>query len=252
MYGLKLFLQSILLPPMNFFVLAVIGFAFRRYRAGRIAIGVAALLFVISSIPALGFWILSEMRQEAPISQSDLSAAQAIVLLPAGVYPNAREYDGQDVASNSTLVRARYAGWLHRKYGLPILIVGERVVPSRRTEAAVASALLTREFHIPVRWTVEIGRDTLESAKAAGEVLLPVGISRVALVTSPRHMPRAASAFENVGFTVFGAPTPLRPTRSLSLYDFIPSSKGFSLTGRAMNEGLGRLWTRVFASSGED
>ncbi len=244
MYEVKLILQAVLLPPMNCFVLAMIGVLLRPRRIGRALIWCAAILFLIASIPAFGILALRDMPRLRAIDRAALETSRAIVLLSAGLYPNALEYDGKDTVSNSTLVRARYAAWLYRKYRLPILIVGERVIPSRRTEAAVGAELLREEFHVPVRWVVEEGRDTIESAVAARRVLSVAGIESIALVTSPRHMPRATAAFENVGFTVYPAPTTLPPERPLSARDFIPSSKGFALASWAMNEWLGRFWTR--------
>lgn len=245
MYEVKLFLQAVLLPPMNCFVIAMIGVLLRPRVIGRFLIWCATVLFLITSIPAFGILALRGIPHPQAIDQADLKASRAIVLLSGGLYPNAREYDGKDTVSNATLVRARYAAWLYRKHQLPILIVGERVILSRRTEAAVGAELLNEEFHVPVRWIVEEGRDTIESAQAARRVLLAAEIERIALVTSPRHMPRAAAAFENVGFTVYPAPTTLPPKRPLSARDFIPSNGGFSWANRAMNEWLGRYWTEL-------
>jgi uncharacterized SAM-binding protein YcdF (DUF218 family) len=183
------------------------------------------------------------MPRPTAIGQAALEASQAIILLSGGLYPNAREYDGIDTVSNATLVRARYAAWLYRRHQLPILIVGERVIPSRRTEAAVGAELLKEEFQVPVRWVIGEGRDINESAGAVRRILSVAGIENIALVTRPMHMPRAVVAFENVGFTVYPAPTTLRPERSLYTPDFIPSNRGFGLAKRAMNEWRGRLLT---------
>ena len=234
MYEVKLFLQAVLLPPMNCFVIAMIGVLLRPRPIGRSLIWCAAVLFLIASIPGFGMLALRELPRP-----------RAIVLLSGGLYPNALEYDGKDTVSTATLVRARYAAWLYRRNQLPILIVGERVIPSRRTEAAVGAELLREEFHVPVLWVVEEGRDTIESAEAAHRVLSAAGIKNIALVTSPRHMPRAVAAFENVDFKVYSAPTTLPPERLLSARDFIPSYKGFALANRAMNEWLGRYWTQL-------
>jgi len=245
MYEVKLFLQAVLLPPMNCFVIAMIGVLLRPRPIGRSLIWCAAVLFLITSIPGFGMLALRELPRPRAIDQAELEASRAIVLLSGGLYPNALEYDGKDTVSTATLVRARYAAWLYRRNQLPILIVGERVIPSRRTEAAVGAELLREEFHVPVLWVVEEGRDTIESAEAAHRVLSAAGIKNIALVTSPRHMPRAVAAFENVDFKVYSAPTTLPPERLLSARDFIPSYKGFALANRAMNEWLGRYWTQL-------
>ena len=106
------------------------------------------------------------------ISDDAVAASQAIVLLPGGLYANVAEYDGRDVTRNNTLVRGRYAAWLHRRHGLPILVVGERASPSARTEATTAAEFLRAEFNVSVCWLLERGRDTLESARYAAETLM--------------------------------------------------------------------------------
>jgi uncharacterized SAM-binding protein YcdF (DUF218 family) len=107
----------------------------------------------------------------------------------------------------------------------------------------VGAELLKEEFQVPVRWVIGEGRDINESAGAVRRILSVAGIENIALVTRPMHMPRAVVAFENVGFTVYPAPTTLRPERSLYTPDFIPSNRGFGLAKRAMNEWRGRLLT---------
>lgn len=246
MYELKIILQTVLLPPVNCFVLALIGVWLRPRRVGRVLVWAAGLLFLISSLPVVGLTLLEAGSRRLAIGDDALAASQAIVLLPGGLYTNAAEYGGRDVASSNTLVRARYAAWLHRGHGLPILVVGERAAPSARTEAATAAELLREEFSVPVRWVVEQGRDTLESAKFAAETLYAEAVRTIALVTSPRHMRRAEAAFRGAGFTVHAAPTRLRPERGLHWRDFLPSNTGFGLTRRVMNERLGYLWTRIW------
>lgn len=245
MYTLKLFLQTILLPPFGCFILAIIGVVLPYRRIGRALIWLAAVTFILASMPVFGRLVLQGIAGGEPISEVALRDSDAIVLLSAGIYPNAPEYDGRDTASGSTLVRARYAAWLHRRSMLPIMVVGERVVPSEETEAEVTARLIRDEFHIPVRWVAGLGRDTLESAVAARDILAPLKISKIALVTDTSHIGRARLAFEAVGFDVMAAPTGFKPKRALGLRDFLPSAKGFSVSVRAINELLGRVWTHL-------
>lgn len=244
MYELKLVLQTVALPPMNCFILVVIAYLLPVCFIRRVIVGCSGLFFIIFSIPAVGYLLMPDVSQVRPLTKADVRDAEAIVVLSAGIYPNAPEYDGIDVASNSTLVRARYAAWLYRKYNLPILVVGERVVPSKITEAAAAAELLENEFHVPVRWVVESGRDTIESSLAVRTTLFPIGVDKIALITNAQHMERAKMAFSNSGFFVYSAPTNLLPIRDLGMRDFMPASDGFSVSRRAMNEWLGLIFTK--------
>ncbi len=247
MYELKILLQTVLLPPVNCFVLALIGVWLRSRNIGRMLIWTAGLVFLVSSLPVVGLTLMDAGSRRMAISDDAVAASQAIVLLPGGLYANAAEYDGRDVASTNTLVRGRYAAWLHRRHGLPVLVVGERASPSARTEATTAAELLREEFNVPVRWTIERGRDTLESARYAAETLMKESVWTIVLVTGPKHARRAEAAFRGAGFDVHVAPTPLRPGRAIHWRDFFPSNYGFGMTRRVMNEGLGFIWTRFWS-----
>ena len=48
--------------------------------------------------------------------------------------------------------------------------------------------------------------NTRENALRSYEMLAPLGIRRILLVTSATHMPRAAGAFRKAGFEVIAAP----------------------------------------------
>jgi uncharacterized SAM-binding protein YcdF (DUF218 family) len=249
MFIAKLALQTLLMPPMVCFLAVVLGALGYRRAIGKILLWAGCAVFIVFSLPAVGISLLQSLPAGKPIDDAGLAEAQAIVLLSAGIYPNAPEYDGKDTASNSTLVRARYAAKLHRESSLPILALGGRAVPSDLSEASVAASLLRDELGVPVRWVVGEGRDTLESAVAARAVLRPIGIETIALVTSPLHGPRAAAVFEDAGFTVRLAATGFQPMSRIGWRDFLPSAKGFSISNRALNEVLGRLWSAVVPGS---
>lgn len=246
MYLVKLLLQTLILPPTSLVLLAIGGVVLWPRRIGRILVGSSLVLYFVLGLPATGHVLLAALPRSPVLSPVDLGKAQAIVLLSGGINPNAPEYGGQDAIGAPTLFRARYAAWLHRRTGLPILVVGERIIPSRETEADVTARVLRDEFGIPVHWVVGEGRDTIESATASAGILLPAGIEEIALVTSATHMTRASIAFRKAGFTVLPAPTGGWTERELGLRDFLPSAAGMSRSSHAIREWLGRIWTLVF------
>jgi len=243
MYLLKLLLQTVILPPTSLALLAGIGAILWRRHIGRAMVGSAILLYIVLSLPVIGHLLVGALPRSPTISPKALESAQAIVLLSGGIYPSAPEYGGRDEIGAPTLFRARYAAWLHRRSGLPILVVGEGVIPSRESEAEVAARVLRDEFHVPVRWVVGNGRDTIESAMATREALRPEDIATIAVVTSEAHMTRASIAFRNAGFIVVSAPTGTWTDREFGLRDFLPSAGGMRATSYAISEWLGRVWT---------
>jgi uncharacterized SAM-binding protein YcdF (DUF218 family) len=73
-------------------------------------------------------------------------------------------------------------------------------------------ARLLEEWNIPSTGVqIEGGSiDTHENAIRSYQVLAPLGIRRILLVTSAMHMPRAAGAFRKAGFEVIAAPADFR------------------------------------------
>ena len=104
MYELKILLQTVLLPPVNCFVLALIGVWLRSRRVGRMLIWATGMLFIVSSLPVVGLTLMDAGSRRMAISDDAVAASQAIVLLPGGLYANAAEYNGRDVASNNTFL----------------------------------------------------------------------------------------------------------------------------------------------------
>ena len=70
-------------------------------------------------------------------------------------------------------------------------------------------------------------------------------MSRVYLVTSAFHMPRALASFRAKGLTVIPAPTGIAPPVKLHLGDFIPRASSLLASYLALHEWGGRLWYDV-------
>ena len=247
MYTVKLILQAIVLPPMGLVLMAVAGFFLRRrnMRMGNGLIAAAAVLFLVLSLPAVSGILRATLERHQALSPTELEGAGAIVILSGGLYPASPEYGGRDTIAATSLFRARYGAWLHKQSGLPILVVGSRIVPSKLTEAEVMADVLRDEFRVPVRWVVGEGRDTLESAAAARRVLGRAKIDRIALVATRGHMVRAELAFGNLGFRVLAAPTGFRTPGALTLRHFLPSAGGMSASAYYIKEWLGAAWSLV-------
>ncbi len=68
--------------------------------------------------------------------------------------------------------------------------------------------------------------------------------TKVLLVTSAYHMPRAQRLFERAGLTVIPYPVDFQvaASRNLSVMDFVPGARAFKATEMAWREIIGRVY----------
>jgi uncharacterized SAM-binding protein YcdF (DUF218 family) len=88
--------------------------------------------------------------------------------------------------------------------------------------------------------TGEVG-NTADEARAVAAVLHQRGWSKIILVTSAWHMPRAARMFRKAGvdFVPFPVDYQIDPQSPLTLLDFLPRADGLARTETALRELLG-------------
>ena len=97
------------------------------------------------------------------------------------------------------------------------------------------------EFRGEVKWLEEASADTRQNAQFSAKILKAQGITKVLLVTTAWHMPRAMSSFEAVGIQATAAPTAFRGKVFASWTSFIPHWNGLRDTCFAMHEWGGRI-----------
>jgi uncharacterized SAM-binding protein YcdF (DUF218 family) len=238
-------IAAFLLPPLNALLLLVIGACFwrRRRRLARLLIGTGGLLLWLLALPVVGGLMQRTLEGEA-LTPAAVQQAQAIVVLGAGVYPQAPEYGGDSVGEVS-LVRLRYAAKLQRESGLPLLVSGGRPDGAGGlSEAEAMRQVLVGEFGVPVRWLESASNNTRENARLSAEQLKAEGISRILLVTHAWHMPRALLSFSGTGVEALPAATQFTRGQPM-LLDFLPTS--YTASRQAMHEWIGLLWYRLRA-----
>src|SRR6185437_1434141 len=127
--------SALLLPPLNLILLGSIGMLLlkRRPRTGKILVVSALTLLYLLSTPFVAETALQKL--ETLPAHNPFDRIQAIVVLGAGTYFNAPEYDGNTV-NRLGLERIRYAAWLHRFTRKPILAAGGAPLGSSSSEAA--------------------------------------------------------------------------------------------------------------------
>jgi uncharacterized SAM-binding protein YcdF (DUF218 family) len=249
MFIFKILLKAVLLPPGFFIALIFLAMVVtRRSKHAAVAIlSFTAVMMLILSMTALSGTLLQTLIHHDPLDLSaGIGESKAIVVLTGGVKANSPEY-GRDVSSTSSLTRARYAAFLHKNTGLPIMVVGGKPRPSTLSEGEAMKQLLEDEFHVPVRWVEIQAKDTEDSSVNSFEMLRRDGVVSILLVSNVFHMRRAELNFARAGFKVVPAPIGFRSKTDISAYSFLPTVSALSETTRVLNEWYGIAWGYVKA-----
>jgi hypothetical protein len=237
---------SLGLPPMGFLTLLVIGLVVRGAwrRVGQVLIlgGLAGLLLL--AMPVVSSSMLLALESGLPMVPPAGAPPQAIVVLGGDVI-RAYQEEGGVRPGLLTLDRLRTAAELHRRTGLPMLVTGGRTQPSTPPVGAVMERSLRDDFRQPAEWVEDASRDTWENARFSADILRPLGITRVYVVTHSWHMRRALLAFEGTGLAVTAAPTSLDAPIGPEWADFVPRAGSWQTAYFALHEWIGYAWYSI-------
>lgn len=251
----KPFAAALLLPPVPFLVVVLIG--------ARLMLPRRAWGWTFTVLGVLGLWLgacsgagrLLErlLLQPPPALVSERiqqikadTKTRAIVVLGGGAEALAPEYGVSNLAAPS-LERLRYGMWLSRETGVPVAFSGGTGWAQSQgvAEAEVAARIAAQEFQRPLRWVEAESRDTRQNAAYSVALLKRSGITQILLVTHGWHMPRAMAAFVDAagpaGMRVEAAPMGLASRVESQALDWLPSAIGFQRVRNALRESLGRL-----------
>lgn len=236
--------QVILLPGLLllFIALASLALASRFRRSGwlLLAIGVGGL--AILSMPVTAHKMIRTLEHSA-VEPAAVAKAQAIVVLSGGILQSQPEY-ASDVSNSATLERMRYAAFLYHQHELPVLVTGGST-SGGEPEGWVMKRELETIFSVPVHWVESDSVNTAENALFSRNILEPLGVNTIALITHAWHMPRAKQAFERAGFTVIAAPTVFHIEPVKGIMNVIPQAEYFKLANTALHEWVGMVWYRM-------
>lgn len=243
--------ELFILPPgINLSMLAG-GLLLARRRAGKPLILLATLSLFVFSLPAFAGLLFTLLEPYPALDAADLQLtdADAIVVLCAGQHTDQPEYGGQSVVGGFTLTRLRYAAWLQKRTGLPLIVSGGKVANASTTLAALAARTLRRQFQVDPVIQETRSRTTRENARFSAKLLKQNGWSRIYLVSHAWHLPRAVEAFEKQGLEVIPAPTAFghsnKPLNRIT--DWLPNAKALLKSYYGLHELIGRLWYRISA-----
>ncbi|MDX8391754.1 MAG: YdcF family protein [Mariprofundaceae bacterium] len=243
-------LTQLILPPGGLIVLIAVGLFFHRRRWGLALVWLSlAGLWLLSTEPVRDALTGSLEFRSMALDVNKISENNAaIVLLGGGVYAQAPEYDGRDELRSSAMMRTVYAARIARQTGLPVFATGGKVL-SHDVEA---------EGDVMRRWLLYFGvqeaqvhseafaDNTWQNAVKIRQMLQTQGVSRVLLVTSAWHMPRARWCFEQQGLYVIAAPTDyLTKQEAYDLRSYVPHWGVLADSATALHEYLGLFWYRL-------
>lgn len=253
--------EILITPPGVIVLLLLLTFLayLRRQLLGTGMLVVSTIILVALSLPLTaqqlmnGLQNFSKPPEFVPLAEKGPKASlyvpkdslkdppDAIVVLGNGRYTAAPEYDLEDTVNAHGLERLRYAAFLQRKTGLPILVSGGAPGGEDTAEAEHMQAVLSADFRANVKWVERESRNTTENARYSQSLLASAKVRHVYLVTHAWHMRRAARAFESVGIKVTPAPVGFyslsRAARAFGGY--LPSAQGMYYTSLALHEHLG-------------
>ena len=171
-------LGNLIVPPGGVIVLGVLGLMllpFARRLAGFLLLVMVVSLYALSTGTVAGILERGLYEHPALAPDAEVPAAGAIVVLGAGSYRDPPEYDGTDTVGRFTLERLRYAAWLHRRTGLPLLVTGGKTFPGTPAEAGAMALSLKDDFGIGVRFVEDRSRNTADNAVNSARMLADAG-----------------------------------------------------------------------------
>ncbi|MGE8065484.1 YdcF family protein [Pseudomonas sp. NPDC089569] len=244
--------KALLLPPGLLLLLLALAWWWRssRPRLAGFCFALGLVGFWLMSLPIMVQWSAALLEREPPLALDEWATlakrADAIVVLGSGRERGDPAWGG-DQPTGVGLERQRYAARLAKASGLPILTSGGLHYGSPPTEAQLMADSLRDDFGVTVRWQEGRSRTTWENAQLSAEVLLPLDIKRVVLVTQAWHMPRAVWSFRKAGFEVVPAPVGfLGVDNGEPLGGWMPEFKSIWRSGQLLNEAVGQVGYSLF------
>jgi uncharacterized SAM-binding protein YcdF (DUF218 family) len=238
--------SALFLSPFLVVVLVVVAAIVARGRRPRPAtwiLSIGAGILLVLSLPVTSNFLLRPLEYRYPPIAADTGGIGAVVVLGAGVRSNAPDESGSTALSQPAIARVTYGYRVARRLDVPIVVSGGTTWRSHteRTEAETARDFLVALGEPVDRVLMESrSRTTRENAQRTAELLGGRGVTRVALVTSAWHMPRAMKSFARAGMECVPAPTDyLSGNGPLAASDFLPSYDALRDTFVAFREYFG-------------
>lgn len=206
------------------------------------------LLIYIASISLTSDYLFSTLETIPELSEEQIktSKVDVIVVLAGGISAYKKEYHGPDIGY-FTLLRLRYAAWLQKKTGLPMIVTGG-IERGGVSEAQLMRQILQNEYEIKDSiWVEKQSKNTYENSLYSSKIISEQGYQNYYLVTSAFHMPRALEVFKKHNEKVIAAPMGyFHNPGVLEAGAFKPNSRSLWSNYLALHEIIGRYWYRLY------
>ncbi|HLR78765.1 MAG TPA: YdcF family protein [Burkholderiaceae bacterium] len=205
-------LLTSLVIPLNLCIAALVtGTVLFIARQRKIGVFVAAcgLIWVVFwSLPASSLWAGGKLEQLYPHAAPDtLPQAQAIVVL-GGHTANSRQNWFEPYDPDTASPRVHTAAVLYEHDRAPYIVLSGAALDGSISEAEMMARILTQRGIPASALILETDSYTThENAVYTRRKLEERDISKVLLVTSALHMPRAMAVFRKQGITAVAAPS---------------------------------------------
>jgi uncharacterized SAM-binding protein YcdF (DUF218 family) len=246
----KKIISYLLLPPSSPIILGLIGLILIRKRPGlaKALIGFSLVITLALSTSIVSTNLVATLQVWPIFNFTSAPKAGAIVVLGGGARLRALEYGGRDELLTYSLERVRYAAYLHRKTGLPILVTGGRPFDRGSAEGQIMANVLQEEYGIPVKWIEDQSKGTAENAILSAAMLSKDHIKQIVLVTHTWHMRRAMLEFQGTDLDCVPAPINfIRTDGETHVMSFMPTAASYLESSLFMREWLGIGWARMRA-----
>ena len=237
----------LLVSPLFLFIVLTLFYAIR-YRLKVLFVSAIALSILSTPITAHFCWEKLESGYKLKAAKSQMKSDAIVVLSGNGNIANTEQgpmfqwSDPDRFFGGIALFNANKAPTLIFTGGQLPWDIGDKTEGDYLKDEAVLLGVPKEHIYV----TREV-QNTAQEANAV-RALLKDKNSKIILVTSAYHMPRASKLFEANKLNVTPFPVDFKSTnKKLTIMSFIPSTGGLDATFTALREFLGRLYYRIRA-----
>ena len=243
-YEKVLFLNKLLpifVLPLGWTVIMLLFGLLRKKRWPLVA---AVVLLYVSSMPFVGNRMMHRLEahgQAIPIDE--VAKVDAIVPLGGFLGPPVAEEFLPNLSEASERLEAGIELWQKKKAAWLVFTGGRIPWSNQREVEGAAAKRIAIARGIPedrIIVTREVG-NTADEARAIADLIRERGWSKILLVTSAYHMPRAVRIFSHAGVKVLPFPVDFQidAKEKFTLLDFLPREEGLHYTELALREWYG-------------
>ncbi len=257
LFALKKFV-SYFLMPLQFslgliLVGAILGFATRRVRLGRILVLIGVGLLLVLSHKQVGMALLyplesrypaiPDVARGAPVP-ADLAACRAVVVMGGG-HSDTPGLAASHRLSTSALARVVEGARLAHLVPKARVICSGPGQPGYASHAAVLAGAATSLGVDPGR--IDLIADARDTEEEAAALARRFGAEPIAVVTSAWHMPRTVALLRRHGLNVLPCPADFtaRPNPDFRWNDWTCDLTGLERSTKAVYEYLGITWAKL-------